>query len=86
MIPITVILSVASGLVTLLVLLGFVELSRVRAKTGPASANGQDCRETGHLPISERGSVSERFLAICPFCGSRNEGIESKCKDCGAEF
>jgi hypothetical protein len=84
--PITVILSVASGLVTLIVLLGFVALSRARAKTGPASANGQDCRETDHLPVLERGSVSERFPAICPFCGSRNEKVESKCNDCGAVF
>ena len=84
--PTAVILPIASGLVTLLALLSFVGLTRVRTKTGSAITYDLECKENAPNPIMEKRSISERFLVICPFCGSKNEHVESICKDCGAEF
>ena len=33
--------------------------------------------------VKEREVVSERFLVICPFCGSKNKQDTTKCQSCG---
>ena len=85
------ILPLTLGLIGLVVVVGIVGIARGRG--------GKDTLATSHIEsvgvtpsqpveerIKEREVVSERFLVICPFCGTKNEQGMNKCQNCGADL
>ena len=84
-------LPVALGLIGLVVVVGIVGLARGRGSQGPPTTSHIESMRSsspgaGEERVKEREVVSERFLVICPFCGSKNEQGTTKCQNCGADL
>ena len=75
------------GIVGLIVVVGIVGRSRnsttLSSKSGDLETVGSE--KTTSAPVTEK-VVSERFLVICPFCGTKNEQGKSNCQSCGAKL
>lgn len=80
------VLPMAFGLIMLIAVVGIVGLSRGRGKASSAASYGSGGTGPGSPTVKEREVVSERFMVICPFCGSKNEQGTSKCQVCGARL
>jgi len=77
------------GIVGLVVAIGVVARARGGSTRAPPSSGvlgtAQSVQDTSSH-VREKEIVSERFLVICPFCGSKNEQGTSNCHSCGAKL
>jgi hypothetical protein len=77
------------GIVGLIVVLGVVAKARGGSTRAPPNSGVLGTAQsvqgtTSH--VREKETVSERFLVICPFCGSKNEQGTINCHSCGAKL
>jgi len=77
------------GIVGLVVVLGVLIRARGGSPRAPPDVGVPGTAQGVQEPISharEKEVVSERFLVICPFCGSKNEQGTINCHSCGAKL
>jgi len=77
------------GIVGLVVVLGVVVRARGGSTRAPPSSGALGTAQSAQgtsSHVREKEVVSERFLVICPFCGSKNVQGTSNCHSCGAKL
>ena len=85
----TVMILAIVGIVAFVGVVGIVGRAR---RSSPDSLTGTGALGTSlstsdsSSHVKEREVVSERFLVICPFCGSKNEQGTIQCSSCGAKL